>query len=119
MKSRQEARMRRHQRIRRKIQGTPERPRMSVRRTGRHLYAQIIDDVAGSTLAFLTTNRKEFKGETGNWSNLASAQRLGRELAELAKGRGIGQVVFDRGGLRYHGVIKALADAAREAGLEF
>jgi large subunit ribosomal protein L18 len=119
MTSTREGRIKRHRRIRRKIQGTAERPRLSVRRTGRHLYAQIVDDIAGHTLAFLTTNRKEFKTEGNNWSNVKSAQKLGVALGEIARSKGIERVVFDRGGLRYHGVVKTVADAARESGLEF
>lgn len=119
MKSTNEGRIKRHRRIRRKIAGTAARPRLSVRRTGRHLYAQLVDDEAGRTLAFLTTNRKDFKTEGNNWSNVKSAQKLGAELGEKAKNQGIEQVVFDRGGLRYHGVVKTIADAAREAGLQF
>jgi len=116
-----EGRVSRHRRARRKIKGTDERPRLSVRKTGRHIYAQIVDDGKGATLAFLTTNRKAFKGEaeSKNLSNKPAARKLGLELAQLAASKGVSKVVFDRGGLKYHGVVKELADAAREGGLEF
>jgi large subunit ribosomal protein L18 len=122
MTTRIESRRKRHLRLRRKVSGTSQRPRLSVARTGRHIYAQIVDDVAGKTLAFLTTNRKSFAGDNGakkNFSNRASARRLGQELAQAAAERGVEKVVFDRGGFKYHGVVKELAEAAREAGLDF
>jgi large subunit ribosomal protein L18 len=109
---------RRRQRVRtslRKRGGT--RPRLSVHRSGRHMYAQIIDDVAGRTLASASTNDKDVKGQAG--ANVSGAQEVGRRLAERAKEAGVTQVVFDRGGFLFHGRVKALADAAREGGLEF
>jgi large subunit ribosomal protein L18 len=109
---------RRRQRVRtslRKRGGT--RPRLSVHRSGRHIYAQVIDDAAGKTLASASTIDKDVKGNGG--ANVASAQDVGRRVAERAKAAGVTQVVFDRGGFLFHGRVKALADAAREGGLEF
>jgi large subunit ribosomal protein L18 len=105
-----------HKRIRKKINGTPERPRLAVFRSVKHIYAQIIDDRAGRTLAAASSNEKgaEFDG-----GNVAGAKEVGRRVAERAKAAGISSVVFDRGGYLYHGRVKALADAAREGGLEF
>jgi large subunit ribosomal protein L18 len=105
-----------HKRIRKKINGTPERPRLAVFRSVKHIYAQIIDDRAGRTLAAASSNEKgaEFDG-----GNVAGAKEVGRRVAERAKAAGINSVVFDRGGYLYHGRVKALADAAREGGLEF
>jgi len=113
-KSRNVTRQRIHDRIREKMQGTPERPRLNVFRSVKHIYAQVIDDMNGVTLAAAGTAKK---GATGG--NLAAARQVGREIAERAKEKGIKRVVFDRGGYIYHGRVKALADAAREAGLEF
>jgi large subunit ribosomal protein L18 len=93
------------------------RPRLSVHRSGRHIYAQIIDDAAGKTLASASTIDKDVKGKGG--ATTASAQDVGRRVAERAKAAGVTQVVFDRGGFLFHGRVKALADAAREGGLEF
>ena len=104
-----------HRRIRRKVQGTGARPRLTIYRSLNHIYAQIIDDEQGRTLASASTTEKDLRGATGG--NLEAAQRVGRAIAERALARGLGQVVFDRGGYRYHGRVKALADAAREAGL--
>jgi large subunit ribosomal protein L18 len=109
-------RARRHQRLRQKVQGTAERPRMSVCFTGKHIYVQFIDDRQGSTLAAVSTVAAESKGTK---SNLAGAKQLGTLAAQKAKEKNISAVVFDRGGFRYHGRVKALADAAREAGLKF
>jgi large subunit ribosomal protein L18 len=109
---------RRRQRVRtslRKRAGT--RPRLSVHRSGRHIYAQIIDDVQGRTLASASTNDKDVRGTAGG--NVAGAQEVGKRLAERARDAGVTQVVFDRGGFLFHGRVKALADAAREGGLEF
>jgi large subunit ribosomal protein L18 len=104
-----------HKRIRKKIHGTPERPRLAVFRSLKHIYAQVIDDRAGRTLAAASS------GEKGSpkGGNVAGAKEIGRQVAERAKEKGITKVVFDRGGYLYHGRVKALADAAREAGLEF
>jgi len=105
----------RHLRIRRKLAGNPERPRLAVYRSGRHTYAQVIDDVAGKTLA--AASSLELK--LGNGANIEAAQTVGKTIAERAKAAGIETVVYDRGGNLYHGRIAALADAAREAGLSF
>jgi large subunit ribosomal protein L18 len=109
----------RHWRIRKKISGTKERPRMSVCFSNQHIHVQFIDDIAGATLAAASTMAK--KGAAGKKSaaNVTSAKAIGARAAEAAKGKGIKQVVFDRGQARYHGKVKALADAAREAGLQF
>ncbi|MBI3802889.1 MAG: 50S ribosomal protein L18 [Nitrospirae bacterium] len=109
------ARERRHRRVRRKILGTPERPRLSVFRSLNHIYAQIIDDLSGKTLAAASSLTKG--GESGG--NLESAKKIGTKLASLAKEKNITKVVFDRGGYLYHGRVKALADGAREGGLLF
>ena len=111
-----EIRNRIHMRIRRKLRGTAERPRLAVFRSVAHIYAQVIDDAAGSTLASASTVDK---GGKTNGGNLAAAQAIGKLVAERAREKGIQKVVFDRGGYQYHGRIKALADAARTAGLEF
>jgi len=102
-----------HERIRRKLSGTAERPRLNVYRSLNHIYAQVIDDQAGVTIVSTST----IKAKTGG--NVAAAKEIGKTIAELAKAKGVTKVVFDRGGYLYHGRIKALADAAREAGLEF
>lgn len=93
------------------------RPRLSIHRSGKHIYAQVIDDAAGRTVAAASTLDKDVKGKTG--ATVAAAQEVGKRVAEAAKAAGITQVVFDRGGFLYHGRVKALADAARESGLEF
>jgi large subunit ribosomal protein L18 len=111
-----EIRNRIHQRIRRKLSGTKERPRLAVFRSVAHIYAQVIDDVEGRTLASASSVDKAGKTKGGN---VAAAKAIGKLVAERAKEKGVKQVVFDRGGYQYHGRIKALADAAREAGLEF
>ncbi|HEX8639817.1 MAG TPA: 50S ribosomal protein L18 [Allosphingosinicella sp.] len=94
-----------------------DRPRLSVHRSGRHIYAQVISDAEGRTLAAASTLDKELRGQTG--ATLAGAQEVGRRIAERAKAAGVTRVVFDRGGFLFHGRVKALADAARESGLEF
>ena len=104
-----------HKRIRRKVQGTSERPRLAIYRSLNHIYAQLIDDETGRTLASASTTEKDLRGETGG--NIEAARRVGSAIAERAGAAGITSVVFDRGGYRYHGRVKALADAAREAGL--
>jgi len=111
-----EIRRRIHQRIRRKLSGTGERPRLAVFRSVAHIYAQLIDDAAGKTLASASSVDKDSKTNGGN---VAAAKAIGKLVAQKAKDKGITKVVFDRGGFQYHGRIKALADAAREAGLEF
>jgi len=112
---RNEIRKRIHNRIRQKLSGTAERPRLSVFRSLNHIYAQVIDDQQGVTLASASTMALKLK--TGG--NVAAAKEIGKAVAEKAIEKGVKQVVFDRGGFLYHGRIKALADAAREAGLEF
>jgi large subunit ribosomal protein L18 len=111
-----EIRNRIHQRIRRKLRGTAERPRLAVFRSVAHIYAQVIDDNAGTTLVSASSVDKAGKAKGGN---VAAATTIGRLVAERAKEKGIGKVVFDRGGYIYHGRVKALAEAARAAGLEF
>jgi large subunit ribosomal protein L18 len=106
-------------RIRKELTGTAERPRMSVRFTGQHIYVQFIDDGSGVTLAAASTRAKKAGGEAKLGANVASAQHIGALAAEQARNKGITQVVFDRSGAQYHGKVKALADAAREAGLKF
>jgi len=113
-----EARLKRHLRVRKKIQGTTERPRLSIYRSSKHMYAQIIDDTTGKTLAAASTQDKSLT-EVGNGGNIEAAKLVGKLIAERAKETGIVKVVFDRGGYLYHGRIQALADAAREGGLEF
>jgi large subunit ribosomal protein L18 len=110
---------RRRWRIRRKVAGTAACPRMSVRFTGQHIYVQFVDDTRGVTLAATSTRGKSLPSQAPWKANADSAKRLGTVAAELAKARGIATVVFDRSGARYHGKVKALADAAREAGLKF
>ncbi len=104
-----------HKRIRRKVRGSTERPRLAVYRSLNHIYAQVIDDERGQTLASASTTEKDLRGGTGG--NIEAAQRVGRTIAERALAAGIESVVFDRGGYLYHGRVKALTDAAREAGL--
>ena len=104
-----------HKRIRRKVQGSSARPRLAIYRSLNHIYAQIIDDESGRTVASASTTEKDLRGGTGG--NVEAAQRVGRAIAERAAAAGIESVVFDRGGYRYHGRVKALTDAAREAGL--
>ena len=111
-----EIRRRVHNRIRRKLSGTPERPRLAVFRSEAHIYAQIIDDTEGKTLVAASSVDKEAKTNGGN---VAAAKAIGKLVAQRAKEKGVARVVFDRGGFAYHGRIKAVADGAREAGLEF
>ncbi|MCB1126942.1 MAG: 50S ribosomal protein L18 [Verrucomicrobiae bacterium] len=111
---------RRRRRTRKKLQGTAERPRMSVRFTGQHIYVQFIDDRIGATLAQVSTRSKGAGGDGAPLAaNVESATRIGKAAAGAAQEKGINTVVFDRSGARYHGKVKALADAAREAGLQF
>jgi large subunit ribosomal protein L18 len=114
--AKKEIRTRVHQRIRRKLRGTAERPRLAVFRSLAHIYAQVIDDAEGKTLVSASSADK---GNRTNGGNLAAAKAIGKAVAERAKEQGITKVVFDRGGYQYHGRVKALADAARAAGLEF
>ena len=116
-KQKQTLRLRRHRRVRKRVTGTPERPRLAVFRSNKHISAQVIDDVGGRTLAAAGTVEGDLRaGTTGNKD---AAANVGRLIAERAKAAGVQSVVFDRGGFRYHGRVAALADAAREAGLEF
>lgn len=113
-------RVRRHWRVRTRVKGTSERPRLSVHRSNKYIYAQIIDDVQGKTLAAAATTQKAVRDQAGGKGcSVAAAQLVGKVVAERAKEKGITKVCFDRGGYKYHGRVKALADAAREAGLEF
>ncbi|WP_423363722.1 50S ribosomal protein L18 [Mycoplasma sp. P36-A1] len=113
--SRNENRQKRHGRVRAKISGTAECPRLNVFRSNKNITAQLVDDVSGTTIASAST--AELKIENGG--NIEAAQKVGKEVAERAKAKDVTKVVFDRGGYIYHGRVKALADAAREAGLEF
>ena len=110
------ARLKRHDRVRRKISGTPEVPRLNVFRSDKHIYAQIIDDVNGVTLAAANSMSKDFDGNGGN---VEGAKKVGEMIAKAAAEKGIKDVVFDRGGYLYHGRVQALAEAARENGLNF
>lgn len=113
--SKAQIRRRVHERIRKTLSGTSERPRLAVFRSVKHIYAQVIDDTQGHTMAAASSNEKDAK----NGGNIAGAKEIGKRVAERAKDKGIKAVVFDRGGYQYHGRVKALAEAAREAGLEF
>ena len=110
-------RLKRHVRVRAKISGTAQRPRLNVFRSSCHIYAQLIDDTAGITLCSASSNDKGYKGPAGG--NIEAAKAVGTMLGERAKAKGVTVVVFDRGGYLYHGRVKALAEGAREAGLEF
>ena len=114
--SRQEIRKRIHKRIRSRVSGTEARPRLAIFRSVNHIYAQVIDDGEGKTLVAAGSTEKDLRGKGGN---VDGAKLIGKIVAERAKDKGIKKVVFDRGGYLYHGRVKALADAAREAGLEF
>jgi large subunit ribosomal protein L18 len=117
-KSNQVARARRHYRVRKKVSGTAERPRLAVFRSNRHVVAQVIDDTSGRTLAAASSLEASVRG-TGPGGNRTAAAAVGKLVAERAKTAGVSRVAFDRGGFMYHGRVAALADAAREAGLEF
>lgn len=112
-------RIRRHQRVRKKVLGTSERPRLSVFRSHQHIYAQIIDDLKGHTLVAASTVEADFPKSDQYYGNIEAAQKIGARIAKKALEKGIDTVVFDRGGNRYHGRIAALAEAAREQGLNF
>jgi len=116
--SKNQTRSRIHNRIRKKVVGTPEKPRLNVYRSLNHIYAQVIDDLQGVTLVSASSAQGK-KGGSRQGGNVASAKEVGKTVAEKAKQKGITEVVFDRGGYLYHGRVKALADAAREAGLKF
>jgi large subunit ribosomal protein L18 len=109
----------RHLRVRSKVQGTAERPRLAVYRSLNHIYAQVVDDAAGRTLVSVDSRSSDFRGKAKSGGNVAAAKIVGELVAQKAKAGGIGQVVFDRGGYQYHGRVKALAEAARAAGLAF
>ena len=117
--SKTEGLRRRHLRVRRKIAGTAERPRLCIHKSLRHIYAQVVDDDSGRTLCQVTTNTKALKADGVSLSNKAWGARMGAQLAAAARAAGIERVVFDRGGYRYHGVIKAFGEAVRESGLKF
>lgn len=116
---RQEARARRHRRVRRRVAGTATRPRLNVFRSARHIYAQVIDDTAGRTLAAASTLDPEVRAGQEGGGKVAAARRVGEVVARRALAAGISRVVFDRGGYRYHGRVAAVAEGARSAGLQF
>ena len=118
-KTREDKRVRRHRRVRGKVHGTAERPRLVVHRSINHLEAQVIDDVAGRTIVGLSTNAPDHRAKRAELNKTDASRELGKALAEKAKAAGVERVVFDRGGYLYHGRVKALADAAREGGLKF
>ena len=118
-KSPLEARYRRHRRVRGKVSGTPDRPRLSVFRSLNHIYAQVIDDTQGRTLAAASTVEKEFRDRADGVSKTEAARLVGASLSQRARGKKISRVTFDRGGYKYHGRVKALAEGARQAGLDF
>jgi large subunit ribosomal protein L18 len=118
-KAKRRRQLRRRQHVRRKLVGTAERPRLCVFRSSKHIYAQLIDDLQGVTLAAASSRVKGVLGDLPNGGNIKSAALVGQKLAEVAKGKGINQAAFDRGHFRYHGRVKALADAARAGGLQF
>ena len=117
--ARSKVRVNKHRRLRNRFAGTAERPRLAVFRSNNHMYAQIIDDTVGNTLVSASTLEKDVKPELEKTNDVAAAAYVGKVIAEKAKAKGINTVVFDRGGFIYQGKVKALADAAREAGLEF
>jgi large subunit ribosomal protein L18 len=118
-KTRREQRLRRHRRVRRRVQGTSQRPRLAVFRSSQHIYAQLIDDVAGRTLAASSDRDGDLSADTAGKAKVERATAVGTSVARKALAAGVTQVVFDRGGFLYHGRVKALADAARAAGLSF
>ena len=117
--NRKEIRHRIHTRIRKRVTGTAERPRLAVHFSGKHVYAQVIDDNAGRTLVSAATTEEKLIGKGKGGANCASAQKVGKAIAERLLSKKIEKVIFDRGGFLYHGKVKALADAARESGLQF
>jgi len=119
MWSKYEARDRRRERIRRRVEGTPERPRLAVFRTARHIYAQVIDDTAGRTLVHASSCEKEVRATRPTLKKVDVAVAIGKRIAERCKAAGIAAVVFDRGGYRYHGRVAAVAKGARDGGLQF
>ncbi len=117
--SRNEVRVKKHNRMRNRFAGTPERPRLAVFRSNNHMYAQVIDDTVGNTLVAASTLEKDVKAELEKTNDVAAAAYLGKVIAERALAKGITEVVYDRGGFIYQGKVQALAEAAREAGLNF
>jgi large subunit ribosomal protein L18 len=117
--SKEEARKARHTRVRKKVSGTSEKPRLNVFRSVKHIYAQLIDDYSSKTLVAASSLDKELKGKIGTGGNIEAAKTVGKLMASRAADKGIKKIIFDRGGYLYHGRIKALAEAAREGGLEF
>ncbi|MFO7631246.1 MAG: 50S ribosomal protein L18 [Caldilinea sp.] len=113
------SRQRRHARVRAKVYGTIDRPRLNVYRSLEHIYAQVIDDTTGVTLASASTVDRELRGQVTTLTKIEQAKAVGKAVAERAKSKGVTQVVFDRGGYPYHGRVKALAESSREGGLEF
>lgn len=109
----------RHIRLRKKVSGTPERPRLAIHFSGQHITAQVIDDLAGATLASVNTTEESFRKDATSRANVATAIKVGKLIAERGLANKVDKVVFDRGGFHYHGKVKALADAAREGGLQF
>ncbi len=118
-KDKQVARARRHYRVRKKVSGTTIRPRLAVFRSNKHISAQVIDDSTGRTVAAASSTEKAIRSKVGQTGNTEAATAVGKLVAERALGKGITDVIFDRGGYRYHGRVKALAEAAREGGLKF
>src|SRR5690349_434361 len=118
-KAKQTRLQRRKWSVRNSLSGTAERPRLAVFRSDKHIYAQLIDDLAGRTLASAATTSTDVRGSLANGGNIAAAKLVGKAIAERGKAAGVSKVAFDRGGRKYHGRIKALADAAREGGLQF
>ncbi len=117
--NRNQARARRHKHIRQRVSGTPQRPRLNVFRSLNHIYAQVIDDRAGVTLASASSVDRDLRDQVAGLKKTEQARVVGKAVAERALAKGIEQIVFDRGGYKYHGRVKALAEAAREAGLDF
>ena len=118
-RTREDKRARRHRRVRGKVHGTEQRPRLVVHRSINHLEAQVVDDVAGRTIVGLSTNAPDIREKRGELNKTSASRELGKALAEKAKAAGVSAVVFDRGGYLYHGRVKAFAEGAREGGLEF
>jgi len=116
---RKAARQRVHRRIRKRVSGTAERPRLAVHFSGKHVYAQVVDDDAGRTLVAASTTEKALHGKNKSAANRATAEQIGKAIAERLMAKKLDRVVFDRGGFFYHGKVKALADAARAGGLKF
>jgi large subunit ribosomal protein L18 len=119
MSTQLEARLARKQRIRRKLSGTAEKPRLTIYKSLKHIYAQVIDDTTGSTIAQVTSNTKAFKSAGGDLDKTGVSKKIGEAIAKACLAKNVSQVVFDRNGFPYHGRVAAVADAAREAGLKF